>query len=97
MIAQPGVKYVIVLEGINDLGHAGTSAPVSETVSAADVIAGLLQLVEQAHERGLKIIGATLTPFAGTVFPGYFSPGERSKAKSHQRMDSFEQCFRQCH
>lgn len=39
VLAQPGMKYVIVLEGINDLGHPGTSAPLSETVSAADLIA----------------------------------------------------------
>jgi lysophospholipase L1-like esterase len=40
VLAQPGVKYLIVLEGINDLGHAGSSAPESETVSAEDLIAG---------------------------------------------------------
>src|SRR5581483_3986870 len=44
VIAQSGVKYVIVLEGINDLGHAGTSAPASETVSAEQIIAGLQQM-----------------------------------------------------
>src|SRR5207244_5762129 len=65
VLAQPGVKYVIVLEGINDLGHAGSSAPESETVSADDLIAGLKQMIERAHERGLKIFGATLTPFEG--------------------------------
>ena len=52
VLAQPGAKYVIVLEGINDLGHAGTSAPASETVSAEDIIAGLRQLAERAHENG---------------------------------------------
>ncbi len=82
VLAQPGVKYVIVLEGINDLGHAGTSAPISETVSADDLIAGLLQLVERAHEKGLTIIGATFTPFDGTVFPGYFSPEKELKRKT---------------
>ena len=73
VLAQPGVKYVIVLEGINDLGHAGTSAPASENVSAEDIIAGLKQMIERAHERGLKIFGATLTPFEGTVSKGYFT------------------------
>jgi lysophospholipase L1-like esterase len=82
VLAQPGVQYVIVLEGINDLGHAGTSAPESETVSAEDIIAGMKQMIERAHERGLKIFGATLTPFEGTAFPGYFTPEKEVKRKA---------------
>jgi lysophospholipase L1-like esterase len=54
VLVQPGVKYVIVLEGINDS---------SNTVFQADnIIAGLNQIVNRAHERGLIIYGATLTP-----------------------------------
>src|SRR5258707_13426599 len=75
VLAQPGVKYVIVLEGINDLGHAGTSAPASETVSAEDLIAGMKQLIERAHEHGLKIYGGGRAPVGGTSFPRRFSPG----------------------
>lgn len=82
VLAQPGVRYVIVLEGINDIGHAGTSAPVSETVTADEIIAGLRQLIERGHERGLKVFGGTLTPFEGTVFPGYFSPEKEAKRKA---------------
>jgi lysophospholipase L1-like esterase len=80
-LEQPGVKYVVVMEGINDLGHAGSSAPASETVSADDLIAGLQQLIEKAHDRGVKIYGATLTPFEGTVFAGYFSAEKELKRK----------------
>ncbi len=47
VLSQAGVGYVVVLEGINDLGHAGTSAPESETVSADEVMAGLTQLIER--------------------------------------------------
>jgi lysophospholipase L1-like esterase len=82
VLAQPGVKYVIVLEGINDLGHAGQSAPVSEAVSAEDIIAGLKQMIERAHEKGLKIFGATLTPFEGTPFPGYFTAEKEAMRKT---------------
>ncbi len=82
VLSQPGVKYVIVLEGINDLGHAGTSAPVSETVSAEDIIAGMKQMIERAHQRGVKVIGATILPFEGTVFPGYFSADKEVKRKA---------------
>ena len=82
VLAQAGVKYVIVLKGINDLGHAGTSAPVSETVTAEDLIAGLKQMVERAHERGLKIFGGTITPFEIAATPGYFTPEKEVKRKA---------------
>ncbi len=74
VLSQPGVRYVIVLEGINDLGHPGSSAPIAELPTAEDLIAGLDQMIERAHERGLKIYGATLTPFAGTAYSGYYTP-----------------------
>lgn len=82
VLAQPGVKYVIVLEGINDLGHAGPNLFPNEQVSAEDIIAGLKQLTERAHEKGVQIYGGTLTPFAGTVFPGYFSQAKEVKRKA---------------
>jgi lysophospholipase L1-like esterase len=51
-------------------------------VSADDVIAGLKQMIERAHEKGLKIFGATLTPFEGTVFKDYFTPEKEVKRKA---------------
>ena len=82
VLAQPGVGYVIVLEGINDLGHPGSGAPESETVTADDIVAGLKQMIERAHEKGLKIFGATLTPFEGTESPGYFTPAKETQRKA---------------
>jgi len=55
---QAGARAVILLEGINDIGDR--SAPASE------IIAVYLQLILAAHEAGLKIYGATLTPFGGS-------------------------------
>ena len=82
VLAQPGVRYVIVLEGINDLGHPGSSAPDAETVTAEDIIAGLRQLIERAHQRGIRIYGGTLTPFEGTPFPGYFTAEKEARRKA---------------
>jgi lysophospholipase L1-like esterase len=63
VLSQPGVKYVIVLEGVNDIGHPGGGAPMSEDVTAEDMIAGLRQMIELAHLHGLEIFGCTIMPF----------------------------------
>ena len=65
VLTQPGIKYIVMLEGINDINHPGGVAPLSEAVSAEDLIAGYKQVIERAHERGVKVIGATITPFNG--------------------------------
>ncbi len=82
VLAQPNVKYLIILEGINDLGHPGSSAPASETVTAEDIIAGLRQMIERAHEKGIKVFGGTITPFEGASSPGYFTPEKEVKRKA---------------
>ena len=74
VLATAGVRHVIVLLGINDIGQPGTdSATPAEAVNAEAVIGAHRQLIARAHAKGLRIIGATLTPFEGTVFPGYYS------------------------
>jgi lysophospholipase L1-like esterase len=73
VLAQPGVEHVVVLLGVNDLGHPGTSAPLSETVTAEEIIGAHAELVARAHEKGLRIYGGTITPFAGDTL-GFFSP-----------------------
>lgn len=89
----PGVKYVIVLEGINDIGHAGSSAPESQAVSAEQIIGGLKQLIARAHDHGVKIFGATLTPFAGTIFPGYYTPEKDVERKAVNEWIRTSQAF----
>lgn len=61
VIAQPGVADVIVLEGINDLTFSAVIP--TQVVTADDVIAAYRQLIIRAHEAGLQIYGATVTPF----------------------------------
>lgn len=76
--AQPGVTHVIFMEGINDIGQARENP----TPSADDVIAGHKQIIEMAHARGLKIFGATLTPFYGAAY--YTEVGEAKRQAVNQ-------------
>jgi len=82
VLAQPGVRYVIVLEGINDIGHPGQSAPADEIVTPEDIIGAYKQIIERAHAAGIKIYGGTLTPFAGTTIPNYFTPEKEMKREA---------------
>ena len=75
VLAQPGVTHVIVLEGINDIGVGGANASPSVT----ELIAGHRQMIDRAHARGLRIYGATLTPFEGAP---YWTPQGEAKRQS---------------
>ena len=69
VLMQPGVTHVILLEGINDLSRGAASADPRDNVTADDIIFGYQQLIGRAHERGLVILGATLTPMANMTRP----------------------------
>jgi lysophospholipase L1-like esterase len=70
-LEQPGVRDVIVLEGINDIGLSVGPLHSDAGLTAARVIAGYRDLIAQAHARGVRIFGATLLPYQGA---GYYSP-----------------------
>ncbi|HVV46516.1 MAG TPA: SGNH/GDSL hydrolase family protein [Bryobacteraceae bacterium] len=81
VLSQPGVKWVIVMEGINDIG-LGARATGADALTANDLIAAHKQLIERAHMHGIKAIGVTLTPFEGA---SYFSePGEAIRTALNQ-------------
>ncbi len=66
---QPGVRDVIVLEGINDIGYSADPNTGTD-ISAARIIAGYERLIAEAHAVGVRIFGATIMPFQGA---GYYS------------------------
>ena len=74
---QPGVRDIIVLEGINDIGFGAGLPNAGPDVSACQLIAGYEQLIAQAHARGLRIFGATLLPFQGAGY--YTAAGEATR------------------
>jgi lysophospholipase L1-like esterase len=62
--SQSGVTHMTLMEGINDIGFGGEDA----SPTAVEIIAAHQQLIARAHTRGLKIFGATLTPFEGARY-----------------------------
>ena len=79
VLAQAGVKYLILLESINDIGHAQDPVKPYDVVTAEDLIAGLGQLATRAHTHGIKVYGATLTPYVGAK---YASPAGEAMRQS---------------
>lgn len=90
VLAKPGVAYLIVLEGINDIGWPnikprplpdGTTPKdipfAREVVSAEEIIGGLQQIAERAHAHGIKVFGTTLTPYEGADY--YTTDGEAKR------------------
>jgi lysophospholipase L1-like esterase len=90
VLAQPGVASLIVLEGINDIGWPHMKPPrppnadapkempfVHQVVSAQDLIMGLQQLIDRAHQHGVRVFGATLTPYEGADY--YSDDGEATR------------------
>ena len=80
VLAQPGAKYVLVLEGVNDLGGATRVSEISQAehdALVARVIGAYTQMIERAHAHGLRIFGGTITPYTGS---DYYHPGSMSEA-----------------
>ena len=68
VLGPSGVRWVIVLEGVNDIGSA--REPGAAAAVADSLIAAYRQLIERAHARGLRVYGGTITPFGGSQYDG---------------------------
>ena len=94
VLAQPGVVSLIVLEGINDIGwpHMKPKLPngtimkeapfASELVTTQEVIMGLQQIIDRAHQHGISVFGGTLTPYEGADY--YSEDGEATRQAVNQ-------------
>jgi lysophospholipase L1-like esterase len=77
VLTQAGVKYLVVLEGINDIGHIIAASPSDPAETAQSLIRALQQIATRAHSHGIKVIGATITPYENCK---YASPeGEKMR------------------
>lgn len=84
VLAQTGARWVIVLEGVNDLGalaRAPQTTDADHQQQANDLVQRILgaygQIILRAHARGLRVIGATITPYVGS---DYYHPGPLDEA-----------------
>jgi len=66
LFGQEGVKYIILFEGVNDIGCSISALPKVE-----EIITLYKTIIEEAHQRGIKVIGGTVMPFQGN---NYYSP-----------------------
>lgn len=79
-LAPAGVRWVIVFEGVNDLGGLARDGEVSPAEHAAQVqrvLSAYQQIIARAHAHGLHVYGATITPYMGS---SYYHPGPRSES-----------------
>lgn len=66
VLSRPGVRWIIFLEGINDISFpAIPGAPAEDHISAEDLIAGYRAFIGKAHLHGLKVVGGTILPWEG--------------------------------
>jgi lysophospholipase L1-like esterase len=80
VLAQPGVRFMILLEGVNDLGTSTREAPISAEAHrqlVANIIAAYAQMVERARARGIRTIGATIIPYGTSA---YYHPDAANEA-----------------
>lgn len=80
VLAQAGVRYVFVLEGVNDLGGLARTMPASAAEHAdlvRRIIAAYEQIIARAHAHNLRVIGGTILPYAGS---DYYHPDAESEA-----------------
>ncbi len=78
----PGARAVVLLEGINDIGYSQNHGPLTAphtNVSALQIVEGYERIISLAHTAGLRIFGATLTPFEGAP---YWTPAGEAKREA---------------
>lgn len=79
VLGKAGVHWILLLEGINDIGVAGAPPTTKDDVSAQQIIDAMKALIARAHKRGIKIVRATLTPYGGMDWPYHSEAGDAKR------------------
>jgi len=90
VLDQAGVRFVVLVLGINDILFPGSFIPASERVTADQLIAANRQLIAQAHKKGIDVVMTTIPPFENALFrtpPIAFSTPEHEQVR--QRVNAW--------
>ncbi len=68
VLSQSRVRYLVVMEGINDIGRTDKPIDLGDPITAQQLILGYEQIIARAHAHGIQVYGATLTPFLGADY-----------------------------
>ncbi len=80
ILARAGVRFLIILEGVNDLGKLSREGDVPRADHDAlvqQMIGAYQQIIARAHTHGIKVFGATILPYVGS---GYYHPAPANEA-----------------
>ncbi|KAL1645213.1 hypothetical protein SLS58_003920 [Diplodia intermedia] len=89
VLSQPGVRWALVFEGVNDIGAAADEAAAQDAVGDA-LIAAYKQFALRAHAAGLPLLGATITPFNAPGFDVAAQPySGAQRERTRQRVNEF--------
>jgi len=73
VLSRSGVRWLIVFEGVNDIGGSSDASVATNLIAAYD------KMIEQAHARNIRAYGATITPFGGSFYDG---PGHENSREA---------------
>jgi lysophospholipase L1-like esterase len=80
VLGQPAIRYLIVLEGVNDLGalaRSGSAPPATHAALVHRIIAAYEQIILRAHAQRIRVFGATILPYVGS---DYYHPAAADEA-----------------
>ncbi len=92
ILNQSGVHWVIVFEGVNDIGRVHSAADA--TTTADNLIAAYKQMIDKAHSKNITIYGATIMPFKGNGYYNQYSESCRDTVNQWIRTEgNFDACI----
>lgn len=79
VLSVPGVRTVVILEGINDIGASAQPEHTDQAVSAQSLIGAYREMIARAHARGIRVLGGTVLPYEGAAY--FTAEGETKRLK----------------
>jgi lysophospholipase L1-like esterase len=84
VLGQAGVRYVILFDGVNDIGGGASPAAITQEYAS---------MISQAHNAGMLIYGATITPFGGNAYYSTATEAVREQVNTYIKSGAFDAYF----